>query len=531
MTSTDNPGSGHGAGGARPVIVNIINFIRAFEPRDPVDLYGTTVRQAGVLRRLNLKGTWLLQYDALLEDRYVDLCRQLEAEGHEVGGWYEIVEPLTRAVGLPWRGRWAWDWHGHCGYPMGYAPADRLRLADEFCRLFAERFGRTPRSVGSWLIDAVTLAHLHDRHGLLVSCNCKDQWGTDGMTLWGGYWGQAYYPSRQNGFMPAQTAAGQIPVPVFRMLGSDPIHQYDHWSSDGARQHQGVISLEPVYKEDGGGGDPRWVRWFFEMLQGESLEFAYVQVGQENAFGWPQLGDGYTDQCELLAQHRDQLRIERLEDTGRWFRQRYPVTPATAVTALTDWRGTGRQSVWFDSRYYRANVFVDERGVCLRDLCLFDQGYAERYLNNTCTGASYTYDTLPVICGAGGATDLPVPRRWRPIRRGVPFAGPLQVEKVEGKLVCRAGELRLQFDETGFEVLAPGTDWQIDVEGGVFRLKPDNAGRVKMTHAGWEYSFWVATGKLERSGQDTLCLLPSAAGIRINSRNPKEEQDGHDAGQ
>lgn len=26
--------------------------------------------------------------------------------------------------------------------------------------------------------------------------------------------------------MPAQTREGQIPVPVFRMLGSDPIYQY-----------------------------------------------------------------------------------------------------------------------------------------------------------------------------------------------------------------------------------------------------------------------------------------------------------------
>lgn len=502
-------------GGERPVIINIINFIRACEPREPVDLFGTVVRQAEVLRRHNLKGSWLIQYDAMLEDRYVDLCRQLEAEGHEIGGWYEIVEPLTRAVGLPWRGRWAWDWHGHCGYPMGYTPADRLRLADEFCRVFVERFGRTPRSVGSWIIDAVTLAHLHDRHGLLVSCNCKDQWGTDGMTLWGGYWGQAYYPSRVNGFMPAQTAAGQVPVPVFRMLGSDPIYQYDHWSTDGERQHQGVISLEPVYKDVGGGGDPRWVRWFFEMLKGESLEFAYVQVGQENSFGWDQLGVGFTDQCHLLAQLRGQLRIERLEDTGRWFRDRYPVTPATAVTALTDWRDAGRQSVWFDSRNFRANLFVDERGVCLRDFCLFDERYPERYLNAVCTGAKYTYDTLPVICGAGGATNLPVPCGWRPMRKGAAFAGPLQVEKADGKLVCRAGELCFRFDETGFDVTAPGGDWHIDIEGDVSGFQPGDAGEVSLAQAGFNYSFHVRAGALDRGPDGSLRLSPGAAGIRV----------------
>ena len=45
--------------------------------------------------------------------------------------------------------------------------------------------------------------------------------------------------------MPAQTKEGQIPVPVFRMLGSDPIYQYDTSLGESA---QGVITLEPVWE-------------------------------------------------------------------------------------------------------------------------------------------------------------------------------------------------------------------------------------------------------------------------------------------
>jgi hypothetical protein len=45
--------------------------------------------------------------------------------------------------------------------------------------------------------------------------------------------------------MPAQNAENQIPVPIFRMLGSDPIHQYDNGLGTG---WQRVVSLEPVYK-------------------------------------------------------------------------------------------------------------------------------------------------------------------------------------------------------------------------------------------------------------------------------------------
>ena len=106
---------------------------------------------------------------------------------------------------------------------------------------FKSIFGRYPSSIGSWFIDAHSLEYMYDKYGIIASCNCKDQYGTDGYTLWGGYWNQAYYPSRLNGYMPAQTAKGQIPVPVFRMLGSDPIYQYD---TGVGHTIQGVITLD-----------------------------------------------------------------------------------------------------------------------------------------------------------------------------------------------------------------------------------------------------------------------------------------------
>ena len=57
-----------------PRIVNIINFIRLCEPRDDRItedvLYQTVVKQVDLLRRHRLGGTFLLQYDALLDARY-----------------------------------------------------------------------------------------------------------------------------------------------------------------------------------------------------------------------------------------------------------------------------------------------------------------------------------------------------------------------------------------------------------------------------------------------------------------------------
>ena len=86
------------------------------------------------------------------------------------------------------------------GWSIGYDTETRERLCDVYMDKFKEIFGEYPKSVGSWFIDAETLAYFYEKYGIEASCNCRDQIGTDGYTLWGGYWNGAYYPSRQNAF-------------------------------------------------------------------------------------------------------------------------------------------------------------------------------------------------------------------------------------------------------------------------------------------------------------------------------------------
>ena len=112
-----------------PRIVNLINFVRNTEPR-PVnisdeELYRTTLAQTELLRRHGLKGTFLLQYDALINPKYQALMKQALAEGSEVGGWWEITQPHVEAAGMEWRGAYPWDWHANVGFSSGYEPQER----------------------------------------------------------------------------------------------------------------------------------------------------------------------------------------------------------------------------------------------------------------------------------------------------------------------------------------------------------------------------------------------------------------------
>jgi len=380
-----------------PKVVNIINFIRGNEPREKVDLLAPVIQQIRLAKQHHLPTTFLLQYDALVDPAFVKLLKSELGPDDEIGVWLEVVQPQVEAAGLEWKGRWAWDYNAAVGLTEAYAPDDRKKLMDVFMERFKTEFGRYPRSAGCWVLDAPTLNYLSDKYHIVAACNCKDQSGTDGYTLWGGYWNQAYYPSRLNAYMPAQTKDRQLNVPVFRMLGSDPVYQYDHSLGSG---RQGVISLEPVYRP--GGGSPDWTKWFFDVnFKAPCLAFAYTQAGQENSFGWPAMKVGLEDQYQRLEDGMKQgtLRVETLEKSGTWFRKTFPQTPATAVVAMNDFKNEGHRSVWYESRFYRVNFYWEGSSWRIRDLHLFNEAYPERYLNDRVTGSTCLYDTLPVMDG------------------------------------------------------------------------------------------------------------------------------------
>ncbi len=384
-----------------PRVVNVINFIRQTEPRfeaitDEV-LYQTVVEQVKLLNRYHIKGTFLLQYDALISPKYRQLLKNEVMDGTEIGGWWEITQPHVEAAGLVWRGRYSWDWHANVGFSTGYTPEEREKLVDVYMAKFKEVFGRYPTAIGSWFIDAHTLAYMYDKYHIVASCNCRDQIGTDGYTLWGGYWHGGYYPSRKNAYMPAQTREGQIPVPVFRMLGSDPIYQYDLGIGG---NYQGVVTLEPVYGD--AGGSEAWVKWFFQsMFKDPAMTMSYVQVGQENSFTWEAMKNGLEMQISMLSQLQkdNAIRIETLSETGRWYSRNYSTTAPSAISALTDYKGTGKKTVWYDSKYYRANLFWEGDKFRFRDIHLFNENLASDYIDKPGTTSTCVYTTLPFVDG------------------------------------------------------------------------------------------------------------------------------------
>jgi hypothetical protein len=515
-----------------PRIVNIINFIRQLEPRsaDGMEevLYRTTASQVEVLNEYGLKSTFLLQYDALINPRYQVLLQVKPVEGTEIGAWWEITQPHVEAAGLEWRGRYPWDWHADVGFSTGYTQEEREKLVDVYMNKFKEVFGYFPKSVGSWFIDAYTLNYMYEKYGIVSCCICKDQYGTDGYTLWGGYWNQAYYPSRINAYMPAQTEDGQIPVPVFRMLGSDPVYQYD--SGLGTIWQQ-VVTLEPVYAGgDGGGCSQKWVKWFFDMIdRGECLGFNYLQAGQENSFTWDRMKDGLLLQFPMIKEYSDKGRftVQTLSESGSWFRDRYRVTPATSVVAEDDFKQTAKKSIWYDSRYYRVNVYWDGSDFKFRDIHLFDERMKGNYYENVCTTSNCSFMTLPLVDGfvwstAENLACMRIMADGEAVSVGAPVVKRRGKNTLVATALCSIGKLRIVMKEGRMKVRIahPKKTWSLQLfaaPSATLPFKSAEGRTVRAEFNGYEYSLNLSRGSFESSENVLLRMIPKRSAIVLEA--------------
>lgn len=524
-----------------PRIINIINFIRQTDYRvensDSL-MFEAVVEQIKLVNQYNFPATFLFQYDALINPAYQELMKTQLKPDCEIGAWWEITQPHVEAAGIKWRGEHPWVSHANIAFTTGYTPKEREQLVDVYMAKFKEIYGRHPKSVGSWFIDSYTLEYMYKNYGIVASCNCKDQIGTDGYTLWGGYWNQAYYPSRTNAYMPAQTEACRIPVPIFRMLGSDPIYQYD--TGLGGRR-QGVISLEPVYRESG--MNKEWVQYFLEAVTEQPcLAFNYAQAGQENSFTWSGMQKGLEMQFPLFDSLRTEkkIRLETLETSGRWFKEQFPHTPPTAFTALTDIRNEGRKTVWFNSRYYRANLLWEGKSFRFRDIHLFDENFESPYYQTAGTGNQFFYFTLPLVDGFMWSTrderaGLRIIETDKDGNRSeVLLDNPIvkEIEKDVLQITCKdekGNVFSIVFREDCFEVSCKpkgkGTDWALEL-----RTAPNvelpfqsfEANKIHATFRDFNYTINCKQGSISQASASDHCvfrLQPSNNRLVITMRN------------
>ncbi|RYG64820.1 twin-arginine translocation signal domain-containing protein [bacterium] len=385
ISSLATPGCAAEKGSSSMRCINIINFIRGVEPRFQTDLLLPVQKQMELITKHQFPATWLLQFDALVAGPFVDYLKTHMAVGHEVGIWFEMNEMHCNAAGVDWRGRpgFEWDHHPPVAFTIGYTEAERIKLADTAMAEFKKIWGYYPKSVASWNLDSFTMSHLSEKYGIDAYAVCRDQIATDGFTIWGAPIA-GYFPSKLNCWSPALEPRNQIPSPVFRMLGQDPVYYYEkEWSLPSGRRLGEPDTMEPVWTS---GRAPGFIADFLHMISDEpTLKFGYAQLGQENSFSWNEQAEGYPIQMDALAELRNtgKVHIETMGDSGRRFKRAFDVTPAQAQVMLDDPfdnTNPAQKSVWYQSRFYRGNLHLKGDLPYLRDLTVYSDTNPQPFL-------------------------------------------------------------------------------------------------------------------------------------------------------
>ena len=110
---------------------------------------------------------------------------------------------------------------------------------------------------------------------------------------------------------------------------------------------------------------------------------------------------GLKIQLPLVAKLRDEkkVRVETLAKSGQWFLEHYKTTPPTSVTIKEDLPGSDCKTVWFDSRFFRANLLWEYGTFRVTDIHLFDENLTSDYLTKPEPSSKFFLYTLPFIDG------------------------------------------------------------------------------------------------------------------------------------
>ncbi|MBI1332278.1 MAG: hypothetical protein GC165_05310 [Armatimonadetes bacterium] len=384
--------------------INVVNFIREIEPRFKMDMMLPVTSQMELILKHGLPATWLLQFDALVSGPFVPYLKEHMGKNHEVGFWFEMNEKHVKAAGVEWRGRpgYEWDHLPLVAFTIGYTKDERIKLADTAMNRFKEIWGHYPKSIASWNLDSFTLQHLTEKYGVDAYAVCRDQIATDGFTIWGAPIA-GYYPSKLNCWSPALEKKNQIATPIFRMLGQDPVYYYErsYPLPDGRRIGE-PDTMEPAWTS---GRSKHFVEGFLHMIADEQTgRFAYCQMGQENTFPWDQQKDGYPMQMEALAAlaKTGKVHVETMGETGRRFKKAFSQTPVQTQVQLEDpFENTNPSegSIWYQSRFYRANLHLKGDLPYLRDITVYSDEFPQPFLDKATRLNDVEQKMPPVLDG------------------------------------------------------------------------------------------------------------------------------------
>lgn len=364
--------------------VTIVNPIRGRDFWDhKFDPLNTPVNQYRKINSLNLEATWLVRYDALKDEKIVEFLKSLNPK-QEVGIFFEVTPSLTQDAAVNYNQ--SENWHYAKSILLtGYNPPDRIKLMDTAVNRYKELFGKNPKSVGAWWIDASSLAYLKDKYQIETSLDVADQFSTDGYQVWGQYWSVPFYPSKANALMPAQSANQSLDLVMIQWAHRDPFNGY----GNGVFESTYSVQANDYILHDLGIG------YFSKLLD----IYPQITIGLENDFDYQKFGPEYERQVETVSQKasQNQLEVRTMSSFAQNYKSSYPeISPSVLINAA-DPLGTEGRVVWYQTPKYRVGWFYGPYGSVIRDLREFNDSNEEECLKKSCDSLKLAFSSVSSI--------------------------------------------------------------------------------------------------------------------------------------
>lgn len=347
------------------------------------DLLETSKNEYSVIKKNNLKATWLIRYDALKDQSIDNFLLSLDPS-QEIGLFLEITPSLTKDANVVYNQ--SQNWH----YPkslflVGYTPNDRKKLIDTAVRKYQEVFSKTPTAVGAWWIDAFSLNYLKDKYKIEANLDVSDQYSTDQYQIWGQYWSLPFYPSRNNALVPAPSRDLKNGIVTIQWAARDPYNSYGNGVHDSTYSVQANDYL--IHNLD--------VNYFEKLLN----IYPQVVVGLENDFSWSKFGTEYSNQIDLLAKKQREgiIQTKTMSEYASYYIKAYPDLSPPYLIVADNPLGDGKVA-WYQNLKYRVGWFYDpQKGSIIRDLRGYDDGLFEECFNKACQTLNLAAGSLSAI--------------------------------------------------------------------------------------------------------------------------------------
>ena len=292
----------------------VVTFVNPVRGRD---LWGDKSisplkKQYEILASYNYPATWLLQYNALIDEEVVNTVEDFSIKG-ETGIFLEVSRKLAWDAGVSYPIYVRWSDPGAV-FLSAYTQSERKKIIDQVFGKYKKTFGTYPKSVGAWWIDSYSLNYLVTKYGIKAVLIVADQKVTDSYGVWGQWWGVPYYPSKANILVPALDNNSLDPV-VIQWAQRDMELAYGEGSSFSNFSLQANDYIRS-------GKDTS----YFTSLASKYLDcenkIGQITVGLETGMESLEFSDEYSNQVKVLSKN-PQLKALTMSDFAQVFKSVY----------------------------------------------------------------------------------------------------------------------------------------------------------------------------------------------------------------